>query len=61
MEDKKKFDKRKYDIEYIKTHKKQFRVDLNIKEYDELEALLLKKNITKTQFLRNSIEYLKKS
>ena len=61
MEDKKKFDKRKYNIEYIKTHKKQFRVDLNIKEYDELEALLLKKNITKTQFLRNSIEYLKKS
>lgn len=61
MEEKKKFDKRKYDIEYIKTHKKQFRVDLNIKEYDELEALLLKKNITKTQFLRNSIEYLKKS
>lgn len=61
MEEKKKFNQTKYVREYIKTHKKQFRVDLNIKEYEELEELLLKKNITKTQFLRNSIEELKKS
>ncbi len=60
MKKEKKFDKSKYDIEYIKTHKKQFRVDLNISEFDELCALLTKRNLTKTQFLRNAIEELKK-
>lgn len=61
MEEKKKFDKRKYDIEYIKTHKKTFKVDLNISEYEELEKILLNKNLTKAKFLRDSIENLKKS
>lgn len=56
----KKFDKRKYDIEYIKTHKKQFRVDLNLSDYNDLEILLKTKNLTKSQFLRNAIEELKK-
>ncbi len=61
MEEKKKFDKRKYDIEYRKKNKKSFQVDLNISEYEELEKLLLKKNLTKAQFLRNCIDILKKS
>lgn len=61
MEKKEKFDKRKYDIEYIKTHKKQFKVNLNIDEFDNLEILLKKKNLTKVQFLRNAIEELKKN
>lgn len=58
--DKKKFDKRKYDIEYIRTHKKQFRVDLNILEFNELDVLLKERNLSKTQFLRNAIKELKK-
>lgn len=61
MEEKKKFDKRNYDIEYRKKNKKSFQVDLNISEYEELEKLLLKKNLTKAQFLRNCIDILKKS
>ncbi len=58
--DVKKFDKRKYDIEYRRIHKKQFRVDLNLSDYNDLEVLLKTKNLTKSQFLRNSIEELKK-
>lgn len=61
LEEKKKFDQTKYITEYRKKHKKQFNVDLNIDEYNELEKLLKKCNITKAQFLRNSIEELKKS
>ena len=56
----KKFDKVKYDIEYIRTHKKQFRVDLNILEFNELDVLLKEKNLSKAQFLRNAIKELKK-
>ena len=56
----KKFDKKKYDIEYRKKHKLRFVVDLNINEMYELNDLLKDKNLTKVQFLRNAIEELKK-
>ncbi len=54
-----KFNKKEYDINYKKLHKKQFKVDLNIEEYNHLEKLLVKYNLSKAQFLRNSIEQLK--
>ncbi len=54
-----KFNKKEYDINYKKLHKKQFKVDLNIEEYNYLEKLLKKYNLSKAQFLRNSIEQLK--
>ncbi len=57
----KKFDKQQYDIDYRKRFKKQFNVDLNIEEYNELNDLLTKHNLTKVQFLRNAISSLKKS
>ncbi len=61
MEQKKeKFDKKKYDIEFHKKNYKVFKVDLKIKEFDDLECLLIKNNLTKSQFLRNAIEELKK-
>lgn len=55
----KKFDKSKYDMEYIKTHKKKFSTDLNISEYEELNKILKEKNMTKAQFIRNYFEILK--
>ncbi len=58
--DVKKFDKRKYDIEYIKTHKKQFKVNLDNDVYDELNNLLKEKNITKVDFVKNAFKELKK-
>lgn len=60
MNKREKFDKRKYDIEYIKTHKKQFKVNLDIKFYDNLNLLLKEKNLTKVQFVKNAYEELKK-
>lgn len=59
--EKKKFDSTKYKMLWAKEHKKQFRVDLNISEYDELCNLLKKKNMTKADFIRQSFEKLKKS
>lgn len=56
----KKFDKKKYDIEYIKTHKKQFKVNLDNDLYFELCDLLKKYNITKVDFVKNAYEELKK-
>lgn len=50
------FDKVKYDNNY---RKKQFNIDLNIDEMEEVEILLKKHNLTKVQFLRNSIKQLK--
>lgn len=55
----KNFDKVQYDNNYRKKHKKQFNVDLNNDEMVELEELLKKHNLSKVQFLRNSIEKLK--
>lgn len=53
-------EKTKYDMDYRKKHKKQFNVDLNIEEYDELTELLKKQNIKKVQFVRIAFEELKK-
>ena len=54
-----KFNKSKYDMDYRKNHKKQFNIDLNIDEYEELEELLKKHNLTKVNFVRKSMEILK--
>lgn len=53
------FDKKQYDMNYMKLHKKQFKVDLNIEEYEELEKILQQKKISKVQFVRTSINKLK--
>ena len=52
--------RKKYDIEYNKLHKKQFKVNLNIEEYNLLCELLKLKNLSKVQFVRNAFEELKK-
>ena len=57
---KEKFDKRKYDAEFKKKNYKHFIVDITIKEMEELNILLNRHNLTKAQFLRNSINELKK-
>lgn len=54
------FNKKQYDIEYKKKKKKQFKVDLNIDEYEELEQLLKAKGMTKVQLVREGLERLKK-
>lgn len=46
-------------MNYMKLHKKQFKVDLNIEEYEELEKILQQKKISKVQFVRTSINKLK--
>lgn len=56
----KEFNQKKYIQEYIKEHKKQFKVDLNIDEYNELKELLKKNNLSNVQFVRNAITELKK-
>lgn len=55
------FDKKQYDINYMKLHKKQFKVALNIDEYEELEKILKQKKLTKIQFVRDSIKNLKEA
>ena len=57
----KKFNQARYVDDYRKKHKAQFNVDLNIQEKEELEKLLKKCNLSKTQFLRNAIDLLKKN
>ena len=54
------FNKKQYDIDYKKKKKKQFKVDLNIDEYEELEQLLKAKGMTKVQLVREGLERLKK-
>lgn len=49
------FNQKEYNKNYRKTHKKQFNVDLNIDEYEKINELLKKNNLTKTQFLRDAI------
>ena len=49
----------KYNIEYRKKHKKQFSVDLNIQEYNDLVELLQAANLTKVGFIRKYIPILK--
>ena len=57
--DKEIFNQKKYITDYRKKHKSQFNVDLNVEEKQELEILLKKYSLSKTQFLRNAIELLK--
>ena len=54
------FNQNKYIQEYVKIHKKQFKVDLNIDEHKELKELLKQHNLSNVQFVRNAIEDLKK-
>lgn len=56
----KKFDKKKYDIEFHKKFYSQFKVALKNEEYNELCDLLKKKNISKVDFVRNAFKELKK-
>lgn len=53
--------KKNYIQEYNKEHYKTFKVDLKKDELQELNELLNKTNKTKAQFLRESIEELKKA
>lgn len=55
------FNQQKYIQEYNKKHYKTFKVDLKVEEMDELNKLLKKHKLTKAQFLRDSIEKIKKS
>ena len=59
--DKVKFNQKEYILDYKKKNYKKFVVDLKIKDFDELEEILSERNLTKAQFLKNSIEELKKS
>lgn len=54
------FNQNKYIQEYRKEHKKQFNVDLNKEEWEELNKLLKEKGITKVEFVRKGIEELRK-
>ncbi len=56
---KEKFNQIKYQQEFNKKHYKTFKVDLKKEEMLELENLLKKFNLTKAEFLRNSIKELK--
>ena len=51
----KEFNQSKYIQEYNKEHYKAFKVDLKIKEFEELEKILKKAKLTKAEFLRQSI------
>ncbi len=55
-----KFNQSKYIQEYRKENKKQFNVDLNKDEAEELDRLLKEKGMTKVEFVRKAIEELKK-
>lgn len=58
------FDKKEYDKKYMKEKRKnikQFKVDLTIDEFEELENLLKQSNYkTKAEFLRDSIKKILK-
>ena len=56
-----KFDQKKYIQKYNKEHYKTFKVDLKLKEWEELESLLSMHHLTKARFLRNAISELKHS
>ena len=53
------FNKSQYDMEYRKKHKKQFNVDLNIEEHEEITNFLKSKNITRVKFVRDAFKELK--
>ena len=49
----------KADKEEKKKHKKAFNTDLNIDEYEEMQKLLEKHNMTKVNLVRYAIKKLK--
>lgn len=53
------FNKTQYNIEYRKKHKKQFNVDLNTDEHEEITNFLKTRNITKVKFIRDAFKELK--
>ena len=55
-----KFNQSKYIQEWNKQNKKQFKVNLNIPEYEELKNLLKENNLSNVQFVRNALNELKK-
>lgn len=57
----KKFDQNKYIQKYQNEHYSIFKVKLKKEEKKELDELLKKANLNQAQFLRNSINELKKS
>ena len=57
--EKEKFNQSKYIQEWTKLHKKQFKVDLNIQEYEELKNLLKENNLSNVKFVRNALNDLK--
>ena len=60
MQEKKEFNQLEYKLKYSKEHYKVFKVDLKKEEMEELNKLLEKHKLTKAEFLRQSIENLKK-
>ena len=60
MQDKKEFNQKEYIIQYKKEHYSTFKVDLLKKEKKEFDNVLKSENITKTDFLRESIFEFKK-
>ena len=58
--EKEKFNQSKYIQQWTKLHKKQFKVDLDIPEYEELKKLLKENNLSNVQFVRNALNELKK-
>ncbi len=55
----KKFNKKEYDMALRKKTKKQFNVDLNIDEKEEIDKFLSEHEISKVDFVRNSFKKLK--
>ena len=58
--EKQKFNQNKYIQEWNKQNKRQFKVNLNIPEYEELKNLLKENNLSNVQFVRNALNELKK-
>lgn len=54
------FNKREYDNNYDKEHYSQFKAKLKIEEKESLDNLLENENMTKTDFLKQSIYEFKK-
>ncbi len=59
MKNKETFNQSKYIQNWKKEHKKQFKVDLNIDEYSELDQMLKTLKIEKASFLRKAIKNFK--
>ena len=57
--EKEKFNQSKYIQEWNKQNKRQFKVNLNISEYEELKTLLKENNLSNVQFVRNALNDLK--